>query len=96
MNIKEPTIKQPKNQRTSVVWTAFQAIAVAEGFEPNENPEAEIEAWAVIGINGLHQGLQGFFGRSLRDLVEADILYPSYEINWDKVDSYLNETLVTQ
>lgn len=89
MNTTTKAIKTPRDQRTNIEWTPYLAIGIAERLEPNDDPNAEIEAWSVIGINGLHLGLQGFFGRALRDLVNQDLLYPSYEINWEQVDHYL-------
>jgi len=89
MKTQPKTIKQPRDQRTDINWTPTLAIGIAERFEPNDDPMAEIEAWSVIGINGLHLTLQGFFGRALRDLVRQDFLFPSYEINWEQVDHFL-------
>ena len=51
--------------------TNYMAIGIAEGFEEAESEEQVIEAWQHIYDNKLHLTLQGWFGRTLRDLIDA-------------------------
>lgn len=40
-----------------------------------------IYAWSQLGKKGLHKNLQGFFGRTLQQLIDNDILDNNYEVN---------------
>jgi len=54
--------------------TPYEAVSIAEGFEEAESEEQVIEAWQYIYDNKLYLGLQGWFGRMCRDLLEQGII----------------------
>ena len=51
--------------------TNYMAIGIAEGFEEAESEKQVIEAWQHIYDNKLHLTLQGWFGRTLKRLIDA-------------------------
>jgi len=51
--------------------TDYMAIGIAEGFEQAESEDQVLEAWQHIYDKKLHLNLQGWFGRTLRDLIDA-------------------------
>lgn len=53
-------------------WTPYDACACVEGFDGIEHTEDEIiSAWQYIKDTGLYRSLQGWYGRTVRDLTEA-------------------------
>lgn len=83
---------QPNDQRTNIIWTSYLACAYAEQFCEGENASSveQIEAWSVIAKNKLYLGLQGFYGRTVKNLIETDLLDSEGNINWDNFDNELN------
>ena len=57
-----------------VKLTPYLAIGIAEGFEEAESEQQVIEAWQYIYDNKLHLGLQGWFGRTLKILIEEGFI----------------------
>ena len=55
--------------------TPYMAVGIAEGFEPSENYDENVAAWQYIYDNGMYKHLQGFFGRSLREMIDKGIVY---------------------
>jgi len=53
--------------------TNYQAIGIAEGFEPAESEEQVVEAWQQLINTGLAWQLQGWFGRTAMRLIEAGV-----------------------
>ena len=51
----------------------YRAVALAEGFEDGTREE-QIEAWQHLIDTGLAWSLQGWFGRTARDLIEQGII----------------------
>lgn len=51
--------------------TDYMAVGIAEGFEEAENEDQVIEAWQHIYNQRLCLNLQGWFGRTMADLIEA-------------------------
>ena len=51
--------------------TDYMAVGIAEGFEEAENEDQVIEAWQHIYDKRLHLSLQGWFGRTMKSLIEA-------------------------
>jgi len=51
----------------------FTATMIAEGVEEAESEEQFIEAWQMLIDTGLCWQLQGFFGRTATQLIEAGI-----------------------
>ena len=79
------------NKKTEIEWTPYLASAYAEGFcEGEDASEIEkVEAWAYIYDNNLHYSLQGFYGRTIDRLVEANIFDKTTEgttINWEELN----------
>ena len=53
--------------------TPYQACSYAEGW--NEATEGEqLTAWQYIKDTGLWKYLQGFYGRTVRDLTDAGVI----------------------
>ena len=54
--------------------TQFDAIGIAEGFVECDSEEQYLEAWQYLVDTGLAWSLQGWFGRTARDLIEAGLI----------------------
>lgn len=76
----------PKSSRTGTSFSPYVMVGIAEGFEPCNDPEVQIEAWASIGQTGMYRTLQGFFGRSLQSMIDQEFLFEDFTINWEMVD----------
>jgi len=55
--------------------TDYEAVAFAEGFEEASSEETIVAAWQHLINTGLVWQLQGWFGRTARDLIEAGICH---------------------
>ena len=57
-------------------WTLYLACAVAEGFCEGENAteERQIEAWQFLHDKGHAYKLQGWYGRTARNLINEGII----------------------
>jgi len=55
----------------------FTAIGIAEGFIEAESEEQAMEAWQHLVNTGLAWQLQGFFGRTAAQLIEAGLISPA-------------------
>ena len=53
----------------------FNAVMIAEGVEEAEEAE-QIEAWQYLVDTGLAFQLQGYFGRTAMQLIEAGVISP--------------------
>ena len=51
----------------------YRATALAEGFEEGTQEEI-IEAWQYLHNTGLAYRLQGWFGRTAQDLINAGVI----------------------
>lgn len=58
----------------------YTAVGLAEGFIEGTEEEV-ISAWQHIYDKGLWKGLQGFFGRTVYQLLEEGIIHAYYEKN---------------
>ena len=54
--------------------TKYEAVGLAEGFIEAESEEQVINAWKYLVDTGLAWKLQGFFGRTARNLIEQGII----------------------
>ena len=54
--------------------TNYQAVAIAEGFEEAKSEEQVQKAWQQLHDTGLAYKLQGWFGRTARNLIEQGII----------------------
>ena len=52
----------------------YKAIGLAEGFIEAESKEQIIEAWQYLHDTNLAYKLQGWFGRTARDLINEGII----------------------
>ena len=52
----------------------YEATGLAEGFIEAESKEQIIEAWQHLHDTRLAYNLQGWFGRTARDLIEQGII----------------------
>lgn len=70
-----PKKQQPTTQEDSSPMTPFKACSIAEGFcgyEPSD--EEQREAWQYIVDTRQWQGLQGWYGRTARDLISEGLI----------------------
>jgi hypothetical protein len=54
----------------------FTAVMIAEGVEDAESEEQFLEAWQVLVDTGMAWQLQGFFGRTAKQLIEQGLINP--------------------
>ena len=52
---------------------SYTAVGIAEGFVESESEEQTIEAWQTLINTGLAWSLQGWFGRTARNLINNGI-----------------------
>ena len=50
------------------------AVGIAEGWIEAENEQEVIDAWQQLHDTGLAYNLQGWFGRTARNLIEEGII----------------------
>jgi len=65
--------------------TDYIAVGIAEGFEEAESEAQVLEAWQHIYDKKLYLNLQGWFGRTLKDLIDEGY------INTDKNEHKSND-----
>jgi hypothetical protein len=53
---------------------SYKAIGIAEGFIECEDEDTIIEAWQYLHDTRIGYGLQGFFGRTLKHLLDEGII----------------------
>lgn len=58
----------------------YSAVMIAEGVEDVETQEDLLMAWSYIGKHELYLQLQGFFGRTLKNLVDSGYLDQDFNI----------------
>ena len=62
------------NKNTNIKLDAYTAVGLAEGFIESNSEEEIIAAWQYIYDNDLWQTLQGWFGRTVNDLLKQGII----------------------
>lgn len=70
--------------------TSYLAIGVAEGFETKNGNTDTIRAWSYICGKGLHNALQGWFGRTISDIIDEGLLDSNGKVNWDTYNELSN------
>ena len=83
--------KQIINQRTETKWTPYLATGVAEGFEPTESLDHQVEAWAYLIATRIAYSLQGWFGRNAQAFISEGLIDSKGAINWDEIDARRDE-----
>lgn len=63
--------------------TLMHAIDIIEGMD-DATPQQELEAWSFIGKSHAYLYLQGFYGRTLRQIMEAGHLDNEFNVT-DKI-----------
>jgi len=53
---------------------ATNAVGIAEGWIEAENEQEIIDAWQYLHDTGMAYDLQGWFGRTARDLINEGII----------------------
>lgn len=53
---------------------SYKAIGIAEGFIECEDEDTIIEAWQYLHDTRIGYGLQGFFGRTLKHLLDEGVI----------------------
>lgn len=53
---------------------AYTAVGIAEGFIEAKSHEQTVEAWQYLHDTGLAYRLQGWFGRTAAQLIEAGVI----------------------
>ena len=54
--------------------SSYEAVGIAEGFIEAESEDQVIAAWQYLVDTGLAYSLQGWFGRTANDLIDAGII----------------------
>ena len=81
-----PARKGKTMTTTEREWTAFDACATVEGFCGGEDAtdEDRISALAYLVKTGVVWNLQGFYGRTAAAAIEAGLISPEGEVDWDR------------
>ena len=67
--------------------TPYEACEICEGFDGRDHTEEElVEAWQYLVDTGLAWSLQGWYGRTAKNLIDSGI------INMPAVDHVRNQT----
>jgi len=57
-----------------LIMDSYQAVGIAEGFIEAESEEQVIAAWQYLHDTRIGYGLQGFFGRTLNQLLDEGVI----------------------
>lgn len=52
----------------------YTATGIAEGWIPTDDEDRVVEAWQYLHDTGIAYGLQGWFGRTARELIEQGVI----------------------
>lgn len=61
----------------------YMAVGIAEGFERAECEQDILLAWSYIGKHQMHLWLQGWFGRTLMDMVSIGYLNENFDVVYE-------------
>ena len=75
------------------IITSYLATAYAEGFCEGEgaSTEDQFRAWSYLCGTRIGFSLQGWFGRTINELISQGILSLDGTLDWDAVDDALEE-----
>lgn len=65
---------------TETKMDAYRACGLIEGFVFTDNEDEILQAWSYIGKTGLYRQLQGFYSRTLKDLIDNNYLDTNFDI----------------
>ena len=54
----------------------YTAVGIAEGFIECDSEEQVLQAWQYLHDTRIGYGLQGFFGRTLKQLLDEGLINP--------------------
>jgi hypothetical protein len=72
--MSDPISYMPWMVKKDNKMTDYEAIGLAEGFVETKDQEKVQEAWQYLHDTGLAYKLQGWFGRTAKDLLEQGII----------------------
>lgn len=78
-----------QQSKTGIEWNDYLATAYTEGFCEGENAtvEEQIEAWAYLIRTGRAWTLQGWFGRTAKNLIHQGLISNEGAVDWDEVEA---------
>ena len=81
------------NPKSEIEWTPYLATAYAEGFCEGEEAtwQEQMEAWSYIIMTGMWKNLQGFYGRTVLNIIEMDYIKKDGYINWEIIENDINK-----
>jgi hypothetical protein len=83
MNI---TFIQIEGMQRPKISDTYTACSIAEGFSGQEHTQAEIAAaWSYLIKTGMCWQLQGWYGRSARDIITGGTIDDTGNVNWSLV-----------
>ena len=67
----------------------YLACAYAEGFCEGENatPEDQMRAWSYLCGSNAANSLQGWYGRTINNLINEGFMNKLGKVNWDKFNN---------
>lgn len=73
-NLKTEVVKSPEGPEMEPPLDMYHAVMVAEGATEPKSEEEYVAAWQTLVDTGLAWRLQGWFGRTARDLIDAGVI----------------------
>jgi hypothetical protein len=72
--------------------TSYLATAYAEGFCEGDgaSQKDQIKAWSYLCGTRIGYSLQGFFGRTITNLIDQNVMDENGVVNWEVVDELNN------